>query len=358
MITQTTKLGGRLVKWALKKKDGRYIERGCNIHNTITKSCLNNLFEFNGPGSVIPNNNNDYLGSNLWVTASGTNNRYGVLNSCALGDGTGETSVNDTSLKNMRGAYTTTKKSGWCGTINDFANNICKIRIAHMHTITDNFTIKEIGWFNRIYPDGVHTMSARVQLDEFIDVEAGDTFYTIYELQIQLTLPYAVTLPILGKAVCNEKLRTLGNSDFTIPAIDSNGNGVVGVGNWGSVRMIPAYSIGLWGYGSDYSLNYSTLSNNNADNLITNTSWSNNYGVSPISHSVDSYQLDSFYRDYMIELAAPNLSVYAIGVNGCSMRFGEYDGNNNFIPNPFDGSKALRFNMRQRISTDLLTPSA
>lgn len=361
MITQTTKLGGRLVKWALKKKDGHYVERNCNVHNTITKACINNMLEFNGPGSHIGSlygNLDDARGVNLFVTGSGNNGRYGVFNSCALGNGTGETSVNDTDLKNKIGNYTVTKWSGYCSSSINSNTNKLYVRIAHIHIITDNFTIKEIGWFNRVYPDGEYSLSSRVQLDEFVDVEVGDTFYTVYELVIQFMMPKDVILPYLGKARALGKLygaNTYYGQNY--PSIRSNGVGL-GIDYYMSdaCPCNPAYcfesnyNISEWGGPIKYC-----STNTNIDSLNSSPSL-DNAGI--ISKSVSAYTLDSFYRDMEFSITAPGTTVYAFVCNNTIYRLGEYDENSNFVPNPYDGSKGLKFTIRQRISTDLLTPAA
>ena len=356
MICENIKLGGHLVKWVLKKKDGRTYERNCKIHNTITKSCLNNLLEFNGPGSVVPNNSRDYSGANLWVTASGTNGRYGVFNSCALGNGTGETSVDDTALKNKVGTYTTTKWNGYCGSSRSYSDNKLTIRISHVHTITDNFTIKEIGWFNRIYPDGEYSLSARVQLDNFVNVDVGDIFYTVYEIILQFPKPHNITVPILGKAITLQKLYVYSNvSGQIFPWINPNGEGdsPLNGGRNDGLLSFPSYRCDSI---SDYNL-FSYLTSDSAvvESLNSNPYYTNQNTL--IEKSVKTYTLDSFYRDYEISVPALYVNIYTLCINGCILRLGEYDENNNFVPNPYYMDKALKFTLRQRWSTDLLTPA-
>ena len=177
------KLGGCLIGYGLKKKNGEFTKVIFDkpIHNTITKHCLNNLLMFNGDNTLPSNNNGHNVANNesIFVKSANTSERYGVFDHCGLGNGTGTTDVNDTELKNLIGEITRTKKSGsgWCGTTIDSASANIKLRISHTHNITNNFTITEIGWFNRIYPSGEFTLSSRVQLDIPITVENGDTFF-------------------------------------------------------------------------------------------------------------------------------------------------------------------------------------
>lgn len=365
MICENIKLGGYLVKWALKKKDGRYYERDCKKHNTITKACLNNLLEFNGPNSVVPNNSNDYAGYNLlWDNGrSGTNTRYGVFNFCALGNGTGGTSLDDTDLKNRVGGYTSTKWNGQYNSSRNTSNNTFSYRMAHTHTITESFTIKEIGWFNRIYPDGAYSLSARVQLDEFIDVEAGDTFYTVYELVLQFPTSHAVDIPILGKAISLQKnaINTGVSGDpYCFAQIFSSGYGSIGPsGNRTCPIILPAYCFGLPNitYLNAYVFNYITTDNANVEVISQLPNW-DSYGQRPFEVNLHAYTQDTFYRDFELSFAAVNATVYSFVVNGCILRLGEYDENNNFVPNPYYMDKALKFTLRQRWSTDLITPAA
>lgn len=362
MITDGYKLGGHLVKWALKKKDGRYIEHDCDIHNTITKSCLNNMFEFNGPGSAIGNNknSNDWCAGNLFVTCSGTNNRYGILNSCALGNGIGTTSVDDIALKNQIGDYTTTKKTGvgWSGYTQIYADNIDKVRIGHIHTINDNFTIKEIGWFNRIYPDGAYSLSARVQLDEFVDVEIGDTFYTVYELVIQFAMPHVVTLPYLGKAIALGRVygRT-PSSNFPLIATDGLGEAIFGSEYSDMQANYPAYTFTCTHQYASFHNMVKYMATDNA-NVINPAAYLYFTECSKSNITLEPYTQDSFYRDFSFEIPVIGTDVYTFVFNNTIYRLGEYDENDTFVPNPYDGTKALKITMRQRISTDLLTPSA
>lgn len=155
MFGKNLKIGGCLIGWALKKKDGRYFEKRFEqpIHNTITKSGINNLFEFNGSGGT-PSSAADLYGANWLVASSSTNSRYGIINFSALGDGTGDTSVDDVDLKHRVTDYTATKKSGagFCGYGYSINDGYVWSRISHEHTISQDFTVKEVGWFNRIYP--------------------------------------------------------------------------------------------------------------------------------------------------------------------------------------------------------------
>lgn len=356
MFGYNLKVGGYLMGWALKKKDGRYIENRFKkpIHNTITKSCINNLFKFNANDSVPPNISNDYYGSNWLVTASGTNHRYGILNYCALGSGTGETSVDDIDLKNRVTSYTDVKQAGtnWCGSGKDVNNGISWSRISHVHTITENFTIKEIGLYFRTYGTDNYTLSARVQLDEPVSVENGDTFYSIYQIEFnyvheneKLTLPYfGVSWHNVNAytSVCDSILPSINASGFGIPSYSGNNN---------LNNFAPLYAPDLNGI----KFNYYT--SNSADILNKST---NVFGSSftITSKTILPYTDDYFYRDVELLIPAPNVTIYGLFIARDAYRFGDYDENNNFVPNPWNGQRAIKIKIRQRISTDLLAPAA
>lgn len=107
------KLGGALIGYGIKKRNGeeKKVIFDKPIHNTITKSCLNNLLTFDGTNATPTTNlTGNYL--SLFVKSAQASERYGVFNSSALGDGTGETSVNDTELKHRVTDVTSTKKTG------------------------------------------------------------------------------------------------------------------------------------------------------------------------------------------------------------------------------------------------------
>ena len=177
------KLGGSLIGYAIKHNGTfRKVLFDKPIHNTITKSCLQNLLQWNGSDALCTTDiTGNYL--SLFAKSSETSNRYGTFNFSALGNDNTPTTVDDVMLYNQIGSYTSTKMSGdgWCGSTIDGNSAIIRTRISHIHTITDTFTVREIGWFNRIYPDGSYSLSARVVLDKPVNVEPGDEFYSIYQ---------------------------------------------------------------------------------------------------------------------------------------------------------------------------------
>lgn len=376
------KLGGALIGYGIKKRSGeeKKVIFDKPIHNTITKSCLNNLLTFDGTNAQ-PSTNllGNYL--SLFVKSSQASERYGVFNSAALGDGTGETSVNDTELKHRVTDATSTKKtgSGWCGTILDEANAIIKLRISHTHVISENFFVKEIGLYNQKWQELVYSLSARVQLDEGIPVESGDEFYSIYELTIEfqdverfsdfagLGGGYSVNF----WASTNTQLLEKG----IIPLIDTNGLPTTlytynsSYGKPSIQPLLPMYIIGL-NYGGTNGGNsqcFIALSKSNLNKFkpymyysIMSASITNSVNGSSITNrNLHDYQMDSFRRDFSFTVSNDIMTgnVYAIICNGTIYRFGTFDENDNFTPAPVTINGALRITVRQRWSTDLLTPA-
>ena len=359
------KLGGCLIGYGLKKKNGEFTKVIFDkpIHNTITKHCLNNLLMFNGDNSIPSSNQlGNYL--SLFIKSSENSERNGVFNACALGNGTGTTAITDTDLKNKVSEPSTIKKtgSGWCGTNIDYDNATIKLRISHIHNITNNFTIKEIGWYNAILNNNVlnYTLSSRIQLDNFIDVENGDEFYSIYEIQVgfqgveNFTDLFGLGSGYEVNALCDY---TYGNSTYYFfPLINENGIPYI---NLGYAERYIQFAI-IW---SSYITKVKTIRTNwnklkpflhNVNVLRDNLSSS--YSV----NKINDYIMDSFTRteELILNLNMLGSNVHAIAVNGTLYRFGTFDENDNFTPESITINSALKITVRQSWSTDLLTPSA
>lgn len=371
------KLGGYLVGYGLKKKNGEenrvIFDRP--IHNTITKHCLNNLLTLDGTNAVATTN---FIGNwlSLFFKSTQTSDRYGVFNSCCLGDGTGETSVNDTDLKHRVSNQTTTKKtgSGWCGTTFVDADAQIKIRVSHTHTINSDFTIKEIGWYNAINAGGElnYTLSSRVQLDNFLEVESGDEFYSIYEITVQFQ--DVERFSDLGGLGGGYKVNAGkgSNGSYYFPTINNNGNPV----GCGDTANYPQRLPIIWPpYMVDKKI--STYSSAGHSSIFLGTSNKNKY-KSFISADVfgffdntitsggggevityKDYVMDSFRRDYdtLFTCASAYTNIYGLVANGTFYRFGDFDENDNFTPRQVTMNGAYKFTIRQSWSTDLLAPT-
>jgi len=376
----STSLGGHLIGYGIKKKNGdvKRVMFDKPIHNTITKHCINNLLRFNGTdASPTANDVGNYL--SLFVKSSETSDRYGVFNFCQLGDGTGTTDVNDTTLKHAVGELTSTKKtgSGWCGTTTVFADALLKERISHVHTITEDFTVREIGWFNKIYPDGEVTLSARVQLDIPVDVTVGDEFYSIYEISMGfqgverfddffgLGPGYKVNAGI-SSGWGNYPGSNFSNLMF--PYINTSGLPWMQTGQ--NARGAPAArppwmglrSVGTHGSNAElytpftiYKFDYDKWLPFKQQTFTTQVDVS----YANATCTVKPYTMDSFYRDveFMLSPSYFGSGIYAIILNGTMYRFGTFDENDTFTPTPITINSTVKFTVRQSWSTDLLTPA-
>lgn len=367
------KLGGYLIGYGLKKKNGDFkqVIFDTPIHNTITKHCLNNLLMFNGTNAVPTGN---YTGNymSIFVKYNGTCDRYGVFDHCGLGSRTGNTDINDTGLKNLVGEITRTKKTGngWCGTIIDSPNACVKLRISHTHNITNDFAISEIGWFNRIYPSGEFTLSSRVQLDTPVTVESGDTFFSIYEIVIAWQgIERFSDLAGLGSGYKVNGIN-VGDSRIGLPLIDTNGNPYSGATHSGGSgysyprpKIFMPWSINQPIGPGDFRYQYICKLGADYNKLL---SFSGSTPSSPTDGSkisnivIHDYIQDTYYRDFEF-VCSPDFfdaNTYGIFANGTLYRFGTFDENDNFTPTPITINSALKIKVRQSWSTDLLQPSA
>lgn len=376
------KLGGALIGYGIKKRNGeeKKVIFEKPIHNTITKSCLNNLLTFDGtnaqPSTNLPGN---YL--SMFVKSSQESERYGVFNSAALGDGTGETSVNDTELKHRVTNATSTKKtgSGWSGSSVVLSDAVLKIRIAHTHAISENFVVKEIGWYNQKWQELVYSLSARVQLDDGIPVESGDEFYSIYELTIQFQDVERFS-DFAGLGVGGYKVNGYQYADSRLggPMLDSNCipySGVTHSGSSGSSyprpKFFPVYMVGKAFGPNDFKFQYFYKVTGDFNKLKPFQTIAIPTFTEPISNPplnflqdvvIKDYIQDSFYRDFSFSVSPgfwnyESTPIYGMIVNGTFYRFGTFDGQDNFTPTPITINSALRITCRQRWSTDLLTPA-
>lgn len=364
------KLGGYLVGYGIKKRNGSEMKVmfDHSLHNTITKHCLNNILTFDGTDAV-PSSNNENNWMSLFIKSSGTSERYGVLNYCALGDGTGPSSTDDNDLKHRVTAYTDVKKTGngWCGTYWDDSNAIVTLRVAHTHTISSSFTVKEIGWYNRFYGTDNYELSVRVVLDNPVSLESGDEFYTIYQINwgfqgVERFNDFAG----LGPGYKTNAAYFMNTSDagwyFGIPYLNENGIPVnahygTGFGNY-STFFQPAW-VNV-GYGTrtvtadwDKWLEFYSGPRYRHANYIMNDG--------SIIYNPQSYTTDSFYRDIDITMnpsMIPTGDIYGFVINFTYYRFGTFDESDNFTPTPVHLNGTLKCTVRQRWATDLLSPSA
>ena len=370
------KLGGYLVGYGIKKRNGSEMKVMFDhpLHNTITKHCLNNLLTFDGTDAV-PSSNNENNWLSLFIKSSGTSERYGVLNYCALGDGTGPSSTDDNDLKHRVTAYTDVKKTGndWCGTYWDDPNATITLRVAHAHTISSSFTVKEIGWYNRFYGTDNYELSARVVLDNPISLESGDEFYTIYQINwgfqgVERFNDFAGLGPGYKTNACWLLRINSGLVRFSVPIIRSDGIVVNSTSSW--YNYFEASNTIIYFQPPWANIVYGTRTvtadwDKQKDFFVGYDGWSEyanrKMNDGSITFSPKSYTPDSFYRDIEITLnpdMIPTGDIYGFVINFTYYRFGTFDENDNFTPTPVHLNGTLKCTVRQRWFTDLLSPKA
>lgn len=358
-------LGGYLIGYGLQRKNGDFSKVIFDrpIHNTITKHCLNNLLMFNGTNAISSDTTGKDYCSMFVQCVGGGSGRYGVINFSALGDGVGQTRTDDNTLRHQIGPYTSTKKTGdgWSQTVIDEANAKFKLRIAHTHSITTSFVVKEIGWFNRIYPDGEYSMSARVQLDVPVPVEPGDVFYSIYEIQVSFQeVERFSDLGGLGggyKVNCGIYFPNYSDANYCFPYINANGVGILNPSGGNTVPKDSAVHITPpWTSSTKRALRYT--SDINKWKALINT-YAGGY-VSSYSFFCKDYVLDSFYRDTVFTLNPSMLgdTCYGLVFDGTLYRFGTFNESGTFTATPVNINSALQVTVRQSWSAGELQPTA
>lgn len=381
-FTDNIKLGGELVGYGIKRRDGHVDETWLEkpIHNTITKYMLNALLQYNGDNATS-NKEQDYR--TVWARCYSTSSfgvRTGAINYAAYGDGTGETSTNDHELKNIISEYTsthiTTNRSytGFiCLNNTEPVDPVLKFRTAYQFAAASEAqTIKEFGVFHKIEPNGVINMTARVVLDSPISLEAGESIFFVYEVTMSFTRRKYIYLSNINKYVekvfyCrgeNNNRQDFGRyCGFPVSTSDNSIYLNYGRSKW---PVFLTYSSNF-NSGSCYGLaGVSWLTNNNSayTGFWTGTSGptGDNYGsyILP-TLTVKDYVQDSFRRDYELlinDLWADDTDINCFTINGDLYRFGDMVGDI-FTPSPWHkpSGKYLKITIRQSYSTDLLTPT-
>lgn len=377
------KLGGRLVGYGIKRNGVEHVFMlDKPIHNTITKSCLDNLLMYNGSnalpsGSGYTTRVNQVIPSlfiSIYDLTGAQCQRFGVFQFCALGNGTGATSVDDTDLHNRLTDYSNVAPTGspsWNGGTLDSTNHTLTCRRSHTHTIASDMAVTEIGWFHRIYPSGAYSLSSRVVLDSPITLHSGDIFYTIYEWVVSITPRTEHSNWFgLGPVVEFGMIGSLSNSgsSCSYPSVASSGVGEITSSysnrNW--PIMEPVFTPNVTGDSYNVHPGINTIIIADKD---TESMWgsyvTDGYTISfsDITGMVTSdYTPGSFYRERSFTVSpgfAGGNSIYSWFLNGTVYRFGKWE-NGVFTAMPFtpSSSDAYRITVRQSWSTDLLTPSA
>ena len=389
------KLGGYLVGYGIEKSNGEKYEIWLDnpIHNTITKHFLNDLLQLDRTNAVTT----DIGLTRAWFASPSANYsgvRKGVINFGAVGDGTGSTSVNDTDLKHRITGLSENRKSGtyYNGTYINSSQRLLKLRISYNFTNFDaSYSIKELGIYSVV--NDIPLLSSRIQLENAINVESGDSFYFIYELNITFSQEEIIYLPSINKYLRKRfKTGIESPSDNSWTTNNYVYGGFAGIGNTGypndtyfyrfqyfcAVCKFPYYYTGTeqLSYYSTYypmsqrivypvlnnSINYSfTPDFKQIGSSNYNISWANN-SKDYCSRTVLDYVQDSFHRDSIITLNeqwCSDTDIYGFYQNGESYQFGDVI-DDVFTPSAWHkpSDTYLKLTFRQSWSTDLLSPTA
>lgn len=376
MVNDSMKLGGYLVGYGVSHNNKKKFEKWLDKpkHNTVTKYMLNGLLQYNGDNTVYADSGNRCHAVFTSIEPSQTYVRTGVINYGAYGTGTGTTKVSDTDLKNRvsdfssnRICYNDISNTYYNGFYCDTTTRTHKYRIAtNFGEVSQSVTITEVGLFHRIEPDGSYYMTARVELDEPITLEEGDSFYFIYEIHVKFSDESFIKIPSINMYV--RKINNIYSSSINNWSLNSN----IATG---FNRIVTNYSKILnYGSGTGYgnkmpaylipnTLFVYTSPSKKFDGNLRSDSSDISYSNNTFSYTIEDYVVDSFQRDYNVELYphfAPNKDIYALAINGEAYQFGDYNEQTGvFTPRPWhkNDNVSVKMKFRQSWSTDLLTPA-
>lgn len=379
------KLGGKLIGYDIEHNGilKNRVRFELPIKNTIVQRCLDNLLTYNGTSDLPPSSMKTGAATCLFFhNNNSSSGRWGVFNYCALGNGTGATDVEDTDLKNRITEYVATKKggSGYCGTYKNTTTGVLSLRISHSIEITtEAFEIKEIGYYNRYWGTDDYDLSSRIILDSPIQVDTGDIFTPIYQIDIKVQEP-EIVVDFFGlgavKKVCGIHQNPWGlgvDNTYSIPTLNESGNSIFPINQGGAkFNAVPAYSAGE--VLNEYSPDAVIYACFNQSQLTAFDTPLNTFGINDSywyysngnvsQRLVKSYTLGSFYRDVTYKLSpdwfAGRTDLYALYVNGTVYEFGTIDENDVFTNAPITKPALEEWTIttRQSWSTDLLTPTA
>lgn len=214
-----------------------------------------------------------------------------------------------------------------------------------------------------------YTLSSRVQLEEFIDVEQGEEFYTIYEITISFQgIEKFDDLAGLGQGykVNMFNIASQNNNDWKdsySPSILNSGYPDESIFNNGQYCRPIHKPIYLAKLGIPYQtlclLQYNKSNINKLNPFWAQTNMASFVNTTNENVTVFDYVQDSFRRDCEFVTAFDNITnVYSIVVNGTMYRFGDFDENDVFTPRTVTLNGAIKIKFRESWSTDLLTPTA
>lgn len=370
MFNQDLYLGGKVVGIGKTRKDGsfEYRELENPVHNRIVAKGLDNLLTYNGddalPDSIYSVSGFLVMGCDWYYGGRWGNG--GVMTYSRVGDSDTPTSFHDTELGHPTTEITgnTRRDNPYCGT-KAVGDRTIGYRVTHQHNITESGQVKEIGWYKKVKDN--YELFSRVVLDFPIDVDAGETLWVTYELDMTFMKTTNVVVPgvvdidgnPLQAEVTNTRYITNSGDRWTDPSGDtccpifvyrdgysSDFAYTYGYGRYSSSShrwsqaFTPIWTWHTWEdyYGGAYNGIMAVIGSdaqiNYTGNVTTNPVGRpalefTNQGI----RKIHKYRLGSFYRDATITLGAswPSMNteeyrdISQIIVNSTSYKFGYWD---------------------------------
>lgn len=413
MINETT-LHGLVVGLGVQHKDGskdfKWLDKP--IHNRIVQSGIDYLLTFNGSNSNyydMVNYNGPNCIYNPWRRMlnggeSSTCSYNGALQYMAIGtDGTA-TEFTNTALGSQVGgysetpAYSTVPYNGFM--VETRNTKTLHLRITLQSVAVENATtVREVGWFGKIYGQSVYPMFSRVVLPAPVELAAGEMLIVCYQLNVTLGWDeYELSSSLLSgfldsdgnqvraysKRIVNNFMTdanigkwlssTYGGGSTTMPEYIISGNGSGSYNNststnlysnsalnttdnsqWYKYVMMPPFVRQTFAYNTDansygrpsWCLLYNISGNNVEPNpSATMVDPDSKYNSTIGSYTIADHESGTNYRDISVtvEPSWPNMDygytdVYAVIYNGIVIKFGHYDttdpSNPVWVPKPW-----------------------
>ena len=408
-----TTLHGLVVGLGKIRKDGskefHWLDKP--IHNRIVQGGIDYLLTYNGSNSNyynMSNNNGPNCVYNPWRRMlnggeSSTCPYNGALQYMAIGTGSTATKFIDTALVAQVGgysetpAYSTVPYNGFMVETRD--TKTLHLRITLQSVAVENVTtVREVGWFGKIYGQSVYPMFSRVVLPTPVELAAGEILIVCYQLNVTLGWDeYELSSSLLSGLLDSDGNQLRAYSKRLVNNFLTNNS----LGNWLSSSAanndrIPEYIIAGNGSGSYSNSTSTSLYSNSALDMTNSNQWykyvmmppfvrqtfayssdANSYGrpswcllynisgnnVEPIpsatmvipeskynstigSYTIEDHVSGTNYRDITVtaDPSWPNMAsgytdVYAIIYNGMVIKFGHYDNadpsNPVWVPKPW-----------------------
>ncbi len=399
MITNSTKLGGKLVGLGKVRKNGEmefnWLEKP--IKNRIVNSGLNYLLSYPDNNSWFSNPTSTGSSTLGWRTQPYSSMSYlcGPLWNSSIGTDATPTSFTDTALKAEVGgkSISVLPKGGYTGSqMLDFG--VLNMRVTHNHNaVSQTTSVREIGWFggtggayNTASTNPV--MFSRVVLDQPVVLQEGEQLVATYQLDETWAYRDETPITFFGltdaegnplKAVCRINRNFTTRSDSSgAPSFNISG------ANFPYIDYSGSGSDGSRGYNCYWTYTMLTNSNSNTGPLFYSTSPDKTFpakfsadsgltriGTSGFSLTSTYTQAESTnkYRDIVFTLGeySPDMSsqpeaykdIHYLHCLGTAYRFGYYDENETWVPQALRkyANQVLTLTFRERFITDDTTLS-